>query len=293
MIILRGQQSPFFMEKIKLKEYFNSQLSKITAYDTAESREILYLVFEKIYQIKKSDFLVLEFLPMDENPKINEIISRINHHEPIQYILEEAWFCNHRFYVNQNVLIPRPETEELVELIVKENPATLLDLGTGSGCIPISSSLRIKESDVFAIDISDEAIIVATKNNKDLDANVIFGMADILSFKNPFKCQKFDLIVSNPPYVKENEKKEMRKNVIDYEPHLALFVSDENPLIYYKKIAEIGLTHLNSGGKIIVEINSYLGDETKTLFQSAGYINVIIKNDFFGRNRFVLAEFLG
>jgi release factor glutamine methyltransferase len=281
------------MNKYNLREYFNHLLTKITAYDPKEAREILYLVFEKIYQIKKSDFLILEFLPQDKKKEIQDIIFRINHHEPIQYILEEAWFCNNRFFVDSNVLIPRPETEELVELIVKEQPETFLDLGTGSGCIPVSVNLKLPHSNVFAVDISEEALLVAAKNNKNLGANVSFARANILDFKNPFNCEKFDLIVSNPPYVKENEKLEMRENVLKYEPHLALFVSNENPLLFYQKISNIGLNHLNTGGKIIVEINANLGKETKVLFEEAGYENVKIINDFFGRNRFVLAEFLG
>ncbi|MCA0365787.1 MAG: peptide chain release factor N(5)-glutamine methyltransferase [Bacteroidetes bacterium] len=279
------------MNKYNLREYFNLLLTKITAYDSAEAREILYLVFEKKLGIKKADFLTIENFQSDEN--LEKIISRINNCEPVQYILEEVWFCNQSFFVNPNVLIPRPETEELVELIVKENPETLLDLGTGSGCIPVSVNLKLTHSNVFAVDISEEALLVAAKNNKNLGANVSFARANILDFKNPFNCEKFDLIVSNPPYVKENEKLAMRENVLKYEPHLALFVSNENPLIFYQKIVEIGLNHLNTGGKIIVEINANLGNETKVLFVEAGYKNVEIIKDFFGRNRFVLAEFLG
>lgn len=281
------------MEKIRLKEHFEEILSSIMAYEPPEAREILFLVFEKIYGIKKNDFVINDFfLPLKDN-EIDQIIKRLNLNEPIQYILGEAWFCEYKFYVNENVLIPRPETEELISHIVNQKPKSILDLGTGSGCIAISCAKILKNAEVYAVDISEKALEIAKKNNLNLEAKVKLSIADILDFHNPFGKIKFDMIVSNPPYVKDSEQKEMRKNVLDFEPFLALFVADNDPLIFYRKIAEIGLTHLKPKGKIIVEINSALGIETCQIFENYGYQNVILINDFLGRNRFVFGEFLG
>lgn len=261
--------------------------SKITAYPKEESREIGIIWLQKVLDISKTDLFFSEEEIDDSNLKIEETIEKLNQNEPIQYILEEAWFRDRPFFVNKDVLIPRPETEEIIDLVKSENPKTILDLGTGSGCISISLALELPESKVSAVDISENALAVALKNAANLNANVNFQKGDILNFVSPFEHQSFDLIVSNPPYVKENEKTEMRANVLAFEPHLALFVEDQDPLLFYRHIAQIGLKYLNKSGLIVVEINSYLGKETKASFESYGYMKVELIQDFLGRDRFM------
>lgn len=261
--------------------------SKITTYPTEEAREIGIIWLQKVLNISKTDINFSE-IEVDENSlNIEETIQRLNQNEPIQYILSEAWFRDRPFVVDKNVLIPRPETEEIIDLIKAVNPKNILDLGTGSGCIPISLALEIPNARVYAIDISEEALQVATQNNANLTANVNIQKGDILNFISPFEEQKFDVIVSNPPYVKNDEKTEMRANVLAFEPHLALFVENEDPLLFYRHIAQIGLTYLKENGFIVVEINSYLGKETKTCFESYGYLKVELIQDFLGRDRFI------
>ena len=275
---------------LDLRTEYNKLCQQIIAYELSEAKEIAFLVFNHIFGITKTD--LISSMPISEEKlvDINEIIFRINKSEPIQYILEKEWFYGHEFYVNSDVLIPRPETEELVEKAINLKPKTVLDLGTGSGCIPISIALALKESEVFAVDISEKALTVAKANAIKLGANVNFKIANILDFENPFSGNTFDLIVSNPPYVKENEKGEIRKNVLGFEPHLALFVKDDDPLAFYIKIAEIGRDLLNENGHILVEINSYLGKETCEVFEKLGYSEVKLIQDFFGKDRMILSK---
>lgn len=275
---------------LDLRTEYNKLCQQIIAYEPSEAKEIAFLVFNHIFGITKTDLISSMQISEEKLVDINEIIFRINKSEPIQYILEKEWFYGHEFYVNSDVLIPRPETEELVEKAINLKPKTVLDLGTGSGCIPISLALALKESEVFAIDISEKALAVAKANAKKLSANVNFQIANILDFENPFSGNTFDLILSNPPYVKENEKGEIRKNVLDFEPHLALFVKSDDPLVFYKKIAEIGRDLLNENGHILVEINSYLGKETCEVFEKLGYSEVNLIQDFFGKDRMILSK---
>ena len=277
----------FFLFMKTPKQILAYLQSKITAYPKEESREIGIIWLQKVLDISKTDLFFSEEEIDDSNLKIEETIEKLNQNEPIQYILEEAWFRDRPFFVNKDVLIPRPETEEIIDLVKSENPKTILDLGTGSGCISISLALELPESKVSAVDISENALAVALKNAANLNANVNFQKGDILNFVSPFEHQSFDLIVSNPPYVKENEKTEMRANVLAFEPHLALFVDDQDPLLFYRHIAQIGLKYLNKSGLIVVEINSYLGKETKACFESYGYMKVELIQDFLGRDRFM------
>lgn len=268
-----------------LKDIYEKAYSQIWLYNKEEAKEIAFLLMQNLWNVTRTDILIGQ-----TNHNINALdiyIERINQGEPIQYILGETWFRNRKFLVNPNVLIPRPETEELVDKVTSLTPKTILDLGTGSGCISVSLALEIPDAEVFAIDISSGAINTALKNAAENKAEVKFAQANILDFKNPFPIEKFDLIISNPPYVKENEKSEMRRNVLDFEPHLALFVADSDPLIFYRHIAEIGLRHLNRYGVIWVEINSHLGAETAEVFRSSGYRHVKIIKDFFGKDRFI------
>lgn len=275
---------------LDLKTEYKRCCDQISAYEPSEAKEIVFLVFNELWGITKNDLIASKPVLEEQLLSIDDIIKRINKAEPIQYILGKTWFYEHEFFVNENVLIPRPETEELVQKAISLSPKTVLDLGTGSGCIAISTALGLKNAEVFAIDISENALDVAKRNNENLKANVNIQEANILNFESPFGEQKFDLILSNPPYVKENEIPEMRENVLNFEPHLALFVSNEDPLIFYKKIAEIGQIYLENDGQILVEINSYLGQETCDVFTNAGYSKVELIQDFFEKDRMVLAK---
>lgn len=268
-----------------LNEVYKRTYSEIWFYPKEEAKEIAFLLLQSKWGVTKTDLLVAD--TDKEYESVEMYVERINQGEPIQYILGEAWFRERKFKVNPAVLIPRPETEELVGNVVYLNPKTVLDLGTGCGCISVSLALELKDSDVYAIDISEAAINVAKENATSNEANVIIEKANILDFENPFEVEKFDLIVSNPPYVKENEKPEMSRNVLDFEPHLALFVSDQDPLVFYRSIGEIGKKHLAENGEMWVEINSYLGQETADIFLSQGYNHVKILKDLSGKDRFL------
>ncbi len=272
---------------MNVKELFVKMTSQILHYDTNEAKEVVFLILNDLFGISKNDLILETVVENVDLIKIQEIVNLLNEHVPVQYIVQKAWFRDRPFFVNNQVLIPRPETEQIVDLIMESKSSFVLDLGTGSGCIAISAALEANETTVFAIDISNGALEVAKRNALNLNAKVEFQMADILDFQCPFQQIKFDLIVSNPPYVKKDEISEIRENVKLFEPHLALFVEDHNPLIYYQKIAEIAKNHLTKHGQILVEINSNLGIETADVFKKAGFDFVEIIQDFFGRDRFL------
>lgn len=210
--------------------------------------------------------------------------------KPIQYIIGETGFCNLKFKVNENVLIPRPETAEMVyriyneQLTINNYPFSILDIGTGSGCIAISLAKAIPDSKVYALDVSGEALKVAKENAIYNDVNINFIHDDILNLKNNIET-KFDIIVSNPPYVRELEKADMHDNVLEWEPHKALFVSDNDPLIFYRNILEFAKSHLKENGEIWFEINEFLGKEMTDLCHELGFSDVNIYKDFRGKER--------
>jgi len=232
--------------------------------------------------------------PANEQLKeLSDIINRLKTYEPIQYILEETEFFGLPFSVNENVLIPRPETEELVELILSENERTnmqILDIGTGSGAIAIALAKHFRESDVTAWDISYKALDIALLNSKKNSTKVSFKLIDVLS--DYPQDRKFDIIVSNPPYVLESEKLEMEQNVLDYEPHEALFVPDNDPLLFYNRIADIALSRLNLRGKLYFEINQAKGAEVVDMLQKKGFSSVSLIQDLSKKDRIVRAEIL-
>ena len=223
--------------------------------------------------------------------ELENIIFRLQKNEPIQYIRGIAEFCGRNFKVASSVLIPRPETAELVELIVEENPNArrLLDIGTGSGCIAISLDKKLPDAEVEAWDISEEALAIARKNNDALEARVRFLQRDALA-DDWEKIPSFDVIVSNPPYVTETEKNEMDANVLDWEPGLALFVPDEDPLRFYNRIARLGSELLLPGGKLYFEINQAYGRETAHILEMNQYRDVRVIKDIFGKDRIVTAN---
>ena len=223
--------------------------------------------------------------------ELENIIFRLQKNEPIQYIRGVAEFCGRNFKVASGVLIPRPETAELVELIVEENSNArrLLDIGTGSGCIAISLDKKLPDAEVEAWDISEEALAIARKNNEELDAQVTFRRQDVFS-ADGIQGTSYDIIVSNPPYVTETEKTEMEANVLDWEPELALFVPDEDPLRFYRRIAELGRELLRPGGKLYFEINQAYGQDMIRMIEMNQYRDVRVIKDIFGKDRIVTAN---
>ena len=218
---------------------------------------------------------------------VNNVIRRINQNEPLEYIFNSAQFLDIELYTNSNVLIPRPETEELALRIVGEikSPLSILDIGTGSGCIPIYIATKFPYCSFYAIDISDAALATARSNAERHSCNINFIKADILDYQT---TDTFDIIVSNPPYVLESEKALMKPNVLDYEPGTALFVPDDDPLKFYRAICNFAVGHLNDGGKLYFEINEKFGAETADLMRSCGLRDVEVLQDLFGKDRFVV-----
>lgn len=223
--------------------------------------------------------------------ELDSILTRLRNFEPIQYIQGETPFLGRMFSVAPGVLIPRPETEELVELMLKElfPSSRVLDIGTGSGCIAISLSKELPSARVTAWDISDVALSIAAANNDALKASVRFEQRDVLTY-TPGASERYDVIVSNPPYVTEAEKQEMEPNVLDWEPSQALFVPDEDPLCFYRRIAVLGLDMLVSGGKLYFEINRAFGADTVAMLCELGYRAVRLQKDISHNDRFVIAE---
>ena len=246
-----------------------------------------YMNYDPVDIILRGDSVLPDFVP----EKIESALARLKRNEPIQHVLGKAYFCGRDFTVTCHTLIPRPETEQLVDMIVDENKASdlqVLDIGTGSGCIAISLALAMKFARVTAIDISAEAIAVAETNAKDNKAKVDFIQADALHLTD-LGCEPLDIVVSNPPYVCDSEKSFMEPNVLDYEPHAALFVPDDDPLRFYNSIAMYALRALKPGGRLYFEINRQFGNETAALLTRLGYENVVVTRDSFGNNRFVSA----
>ncbi|KOY88021.1 hypothetical protein AD998_02735 [bacterium 336/3] len=263
-------------------------------YQSSEAETMTFWLLEKLYQVSQTDILMNKKVAESENliKQKNEYLEKLKYYEPIQYVLGECYFCNRKFEVNASVLIPRPETEELVNYIYEQHqdntPQKILDVGTGSGCIAISLALNFPSANVTAIDISEKALETAQKNAHNLKARVDFIRTDVLKWQPE---DMWDIIVSNPPYIKEDEKNSMRKNVLDYEPHLALFVENNSPLVFYKAIAQIAQKSLNDNGFLYFEINEALGQETVAELEKMYFINIELIKDFYGKNRFVKAQY--
>ncbi len=268
-----------------------------TYYDPREAVAIANLVMEKITGLKRIDRLLESHrvLSNAETEKLAFFSSQLLQGKPLQYVLGEAWFAHLPFYVNQWVLIPRPETEELVEWIRLENSHTMglriLDIGTGSGCIPIALKKQMPGASIISIDKSKEALEVATKNALDLKAVIEIKSLDFLDQEQWEQLGEVDLIVSNPPYIMESEKASMESHVLDHEPNMALFVPDQDPLLFYRNIALFGQTHLSINGTVYLEINQALGIQVCALFQSLGY-DTALKQDMQGNDRMVKAQLL-
>ena len=273
------------------KDFIKSELKDL--YSPDEISSLTRLILEKEFAVPFADILACKFnhLSDAEMQKLTEIVGKLKNSEPIQYILGESDFFGLAFYVNGSVLIPRPETEELVQWVLEsaENkPIKILDIGTGSGCIAVTLAKKLPSAEVHAWDISEDALEVARKNAERNGVKVIFVKRDMLL--EPVSDEKFDIIVSNPPYVTEVEKTEMQENVLNFEPHLALFVPDDNALVFYEKIADFALTNLNKDGKLFFEINRAKGADIAHLLEEKGFTNIELRKDISGNERMVMAE---
>ncbi|MBL7738090.1 MAG: peptide chain release factor N(5)-glutamine methyltransferase [Chitinophagaceae bacterium] len=264
-------------------------------YEEGEASAISDWIIEYLTGIKRTDrsFHREKSLSHEQEARLEEITQRLMTHEPIQYVLNEAWFCGLKFYVDKNVLIPRPETEELVEWVIANckfpvDKLSILDIGSGSGCIPIALKRKLRKAEVQSCDVSPAALDVAKENAAALGVDVHFFLLDFLNAGQRNTLPSFDIIISNPPYVPEKDKAQMQHNVLNFEPHTALFVPDNDALIFYKAIAEFGKTHLRENGTIYMEIHEGAGETVSGLFISNGY-RVELKKDMQGKERMIRA----
>ncbi|WP_282050037.1 peptide chain release factor N(5)-glutamine methyltransferase [Maribacter aquivivus] len=280
----------------EIKNIYHSELDAI--YGKEEVNSFLYLLIEHYFDLERFILAIQPELVIDKEQEtvIFQALSELKLEKPIQHIIGTAYFMDLDFKVNEHVLIPRPETEELVRWILDDHKntakiLTILDMGTGSGCIPISLDKNLTDAKVFGLDISTDALKVAEENNALLNAGVKFYEADMLSLDAETSAkelnQKFDIIISNPPYVRELEKAEMQNNVIDHEPSLALFVPDEDPLKFYSAVVNFAADHLNENGCLYLEINQYLGEETKQLLEESNFKTIELRKDMFGNDRMI------
>ncbi|WP_445713518.1 peptide chain release factor N(5)-glutamine methyltransferase [Flavobacterium sp.] len=283
------------------KTHFFNTLKNIQ--DEQEIESFFFILTEYLHNLKRVDVALNPNFELsdEEVDKWNSILTELQQEKPIQYITCEAWFYGLQFEVNENTLIPRPETEELVEWILNSpithypTPITILDIGTGSGCIPISLKANLPQANVSAIDVSEKALEVAKKNAASNKVEINFIQANILEVEDLSQLtssiinhpSSYNIIVSNPPYVRNLEKQEIKKNVLDFEPHLALFVEDTDALLFYRKIAQLALKNLSPNGLLFFEINQYLGKETVELLKNLGFKNIELKKDMYGNDRMI------
>jgi len=261
-------------------------------YPKNEIRQFSKLMLEHILNVSTTQLLMMNFEMLNEQQlnHLEQMTTKLKQHIPIQYIIGETVFYDLCFKVNPSVLIPRPETEELVDWIIKEQKGKLtklLDIGTGSGCIALSLKANMPVIEITAWDISIDAIATAKTNAEKLNLDIIFKQVDVLNFR--VGTEKFDCIVSNPPYVRELEKEMMESNVVEHEPHTALFVSNNDPLLFYRTIAQIGQQMLQPKGFLYFEINEFLAEDMTEMLSHLGYSNIECRKDINGRNRMMKA----
>ena len=283
---------------MKIKEYrtqFIQELAPI--YDVGEAENFFYLILEEKHKLKRIDLALQPDLVFSDDEIVvwNLILKQLKQEIPVQYLLGKTSFYGLEFEVNANVLIPRSETEELVDWILKSQKSKvesqkirIQDIGTGSGCIAIALAKNLPNATVFAIDVSENALATAKINAENNSVNVTFINQNILETED--LQQQFDIIVSNPPYVRHLEKEEIKKNVLDNEPHLALFVEDNDALIFYKKIAELAQKNGSENGQLYFEINQYLGKEMVDLLEKMNFKNIELRKDIYGNDRMTKAS---
>jgi release factor glutamine methyltransferase len=283
---------------MRIKQYRTQFIKELSPfYDAYEAESFFYLILEDKHKLRQIDLALNHELTFSDSDFIvwDSLLSQLKKEVPIQYLLGKTNFYGLDFEVNENVLIPRPETEELVEWIINENSKTdktkkikILDIGTGSGCIAISLAKNIPNAQVYAMDVSKKAIETAKRNAINNKTDVTFILQDVLNAEE-LKCN-FDIIVSNPPYVRNLEKEEIKKNVLDYEPHLALFVEDNDALIFYRKIAALAQNNLLENGQLYFEINQYLGCEMKDLLEKMNFKNIELRKDIYDNDRMIFGK---
>jgi release factor glutamine methyltransferase len=262
-------------------EFYHVSLNSL--YEKGEIDELIFMAFEHVLQFSREQLRLSknECINQSDLIEIYDIAKALTTGKPIQQLLQKAWFYQDEYFINEHVLIPRPETEELVELIKVENTSnhlSLLDIGTGSGCIPLALKKNKPNWDIYALDVSEKALEVANMNAQRLNRKIHFHRYDILVSELDIE-RKFDIIVSNPPYISKIETQTLQQQVVDFEPHLALFVEDENPFLFYEKIILFAKQHLNQNGKLYFEINQKYGAEIKTLLQKNNFSDVRILKD--------------
>ncbi len=278
-----------------LKEVLSHLKQNLQTFSAEESDIIIDHILYDVASFSRTDrFIKTDYLFNESQlVRIKNIVGRLKQNEPIQYITGRAWFYDLEFFVDKWVLIPRPETEELVQWIVEDlgeaNNAKIVEIGTGSACIAVSLAKKMKNSQISASEICENALNIARKNAQKHDVNVHFFQDDIFSTQ-AFENQQFDVVVSNPPYVQEFEKEYIDANVLDYEPHLALFVPDENPLIFYKAIVDFAQNKLKKNGTIYMEINHLLAGEMMEFMQAYKFENIELKIDFRANKRMIKAQ---
>ena len=279
---------------MKLNEFYRHYLTKLRLiYVENEASNITKMVFESLANISRADVLRNPEMEIEHDifSSLNQALDQLLNHQPIQDVLGEAWFYHLKFKVSDAVLIPRPETEELVDIAIQHlkqtNQKKVLDIGTGSGCIPISLKKNLPEINITSIDLSTKAIEIASENADTLQTKIEFKVLDFLDETNWVNLDVFDVIISNPPYIPNVEKQSMDKHVTEYEPHMALFVLDEDPLIFYKAILRFAQNHLDKNGNILLETHENFADNVCTLFKDAGF-DAVVKNDLFEKPRMVL-----
>lgn len=277
---------------MQIKSYqnrFKEVLSPL--YDEMEAEQLFLIALEEIEGKSRIDLVMNPDLQTDKLAIWDEVLADLQQEKPIQYIFGRAYFYGLTFNVNENTLIPRPETEELVEWIINsveaDKPIRILDIGTGSGCIGITLAKELPNAQVTLMDVSPKALEMATRNAKENGVEVQAILQDVLALEQ--LPAQYDVIVSNPPYVRNLEKVEIKKNVLDYEPHLALFVEDDDALIFYRKIATLANDNLQEGGMLFYEINQYLGAETVALFESLLFTAIELRKDMVGNDRMIKA----
>jgi len=265
-------------------------------YDEREAGNITDLVLEHITGWKKIDRVMNKMVPLSANQEqlLEQYTGALLEHTPLQYVLQEAWFYGMKLYVDKNVLIPRPETEELADWLIKDAgnwelgiAKSVFDIGTGSGCIPLAIKKKLPGAEVHCCDVSAGALSVAKKNATDLQLDIHFHLLDILSDTMRSQLPVFDSIISNPPYIPEQDKAAMAANVLQYEPHLALFTKDDNPLQFYEVIADFAKMHLRKSGSVYLEIHENMGRAINDLYRQKGFTSIELRKDLQGRDRMV------
>lgn len=279
-----------------IKDLHQYSLSNLTGqYPEKEAKNLTYMALSNIFNFSRYQ-IHLNFdktVDVDQYAKIKNIVDELKQYKPIQYIFKETEFYNCRLNVSEDVLIPRPETEELIDWIIqdqKNDKIEILDIGTGSGCISIALAKNLSLSKVTAIDISPNAIDIAKRNANVNNVEIKFREVDLFNIQKELQVSKFDIIVSNPPYVRECEKEQMQPNVLNWEPEISLFVPDDNPLLFYKKIIPFAATSLKSKGLIYLEINENYPEEVKEILLNNDFSSIEIRKDISGKFRMIKAS---